>query len=141
MKSKKQIKMGNSGHFAECLHSAKSEESLPSATNPALGKVTIFAECHAHGTRQSNYLTLGKVTIFAEGRVHGTRQKKNLCRVPDPGTRQIVRYMPCSVTALKVCRARRFALGKGFAECPTKFTRQSPLCQQSLFRVSFAECF
>jgi hypothetical protein len=30
MKSKKQIKMGNSGHFAECLHSAKSEESLPS---------------------------------------------------------------------------------------------------------------
>jgi hypothetical protein len=56
----KKIKMGNSGHFAECLHSAKSEESLPSARYLALGKETIFVECG----------------------IHGTRQRSNLCRVP-----------------------------------------------------------
>jgi hypothetical protein len=50
-----QIKMGNSGHFAECLHSAKYEESLPSVNTWqtlknlcrvfTLGKDNFFTEC------------------------------------------------------------------------------------------------
>ena len=32
------------------------------------------------------------------------------------------------------------ALGKGFAECPTKDTRQRRLCRLIFYRVVFAEC-
>ena len=33
------------------------------------------------------------------------------------------------------------ALGKGFAECPIKNTRQSWLCRHFFWRVLFAECY
>jgi hypothetical protein len=131
--------MANSGHFAECLHSAKSKESLPSVITPALGKKVIFAECQASGTRQSNNLCR-KVTIFAECLSVGTRQRVFLCRVPWTWHSANHPLCPYSVTALKFCRVRDFVLGKGFAECPMKCTRQSPLCRHFLFRVSFAKC-
>jgi hypothetical protein len=120
--------MGNSGHFAECLHSAKSEESLTSVRSSALGKDS------------ARHLTLGKVTIFAECLSAGARQRLFLCQVPRTWHSANRPLCPCSVTTLKVCRVRDFALGKGFTECPTKCSRQSPLCRHFLFCVSFAEC-
>ena len=38
----------------------------------------------------------------------------------------------------QLCRVS--ALGKGFAECPTKDTRQRRLCRRVICRVFFAEC-
>jgi hypothetical protein len=64
--------MGNSSHFAECLHSAKSEESLPSVRSSAKKQSLPSARS----------MSLGKEAIFAECQVLGTRQSNNLCRVP-----------------------------------------------------------
>jgi hypothetical protein len=69
--------MGSSGQFAECKHSAKSEESLPSVYTRqnvknlcrvfTLGKEIIFTECQD--------LTLGNDNFFAERQVLDARQR------------------------------------------------------------------
>jgi hypothetical protein len=82
MKYKKQIKMGNSCHFAECLHSAKSEESLPSVRSTALGKEAIWHSAKKQSLLSARSMALGKDFFFAECQVLGTRQSNNLCRVP-----------------------------------------------------------
>jgi hypothetical protein len=114
-----QIKMGNSGHFAECLHSAKSEESLPSVCTRQ--NLRIFAEC-LHSAKKlslpsARSLALGKDDFFAE------------CQ--GPGTRQSVRYVPAPSRRLN------------FAECGTlRSAKVLPSARRNaLGKVSFADIF
>jgi hypothetical protein len=70
------------GGFAECLwwHSAK-ELSLPSVCPTALGKESIFAECHLGHAAKS---PPGRVPMSGSlpSVLCGTRQSRPLCRVP-----------------------------------------------------------
>ena len=77
----------------------------------ALGKESFKKKLKNLG-RVPTGLTLGKVTVNGTGAVNG-------------------RFSLPSVSG---------ALGKAFAECPIKYTRQRVLCRSIFCRVCFAEC-
>ena len=113
---------------------------MPSASERALGKEFFlkknsnFAECRPEGTRQRIFFK--KKSNFAERRPVGTRQriffKKNKKSLPSAyrvGTRQSDRQRGRSGDGRFSLPSAPGALGKAFAECPMKDTRQRELCR------------
>ena len=151
--------------FAECWHSAKQKKlkirwrrvQLAGATARLMAalpqKIQFFFYFLAFFYFfLCRVLALGKA--FAECPIKNTWQRPlcrpEFCRVlfAECHTRQRL----CRVY-LGLCRmfltlgnffyfflCRVLALGKAFAECPIKNTRQRPLCRPEFCRVLFAEC-
>ena len=107
---------------------------------------TCFAECKGHCTRQTSQICrvprarhstkvacLPSVFMVALGTmdtfVECARQIDDLCRVLNLDTRQSRRHGGARRHGDFSLPSVRLALGKGFAECPIKCTRQRGLCR------------
>ena len=110
----------------------------------------IFAECLKVGTRQINFVKKNK-KIFAEcikgwhsAKIFFKKNKKSLpsaCRVGTlQSDRQRGRRRDGRFLSAKPLPSAPGALGKAFAECLIKDTRQRGLCRSIFCRVFFAEC-
>jgi hypothetical protein len=85
-------------------------------------------------------MVLGKVVVFAAFAIHDTRQRINFCLVfSHHGTQQTLYHRLQAVSVAFLLLRVAEALGKVFAECPTKSTRQRALCHPNLGRVRYAE--
>ena len=151
-----------------CCRVSWSQHSAKLENGRSENHFSSFAECHDHGTRQRIFfkkiqtlpsagqrtldkeIFLKKNSSFAERRSGGTRQRiflkkiKNLCRVPTSayrvGTRQSDRQRNRRRDGRFSLPSVTGALGKAFAECPIKDTRQRGLCRSIFCRVFFVEC-
>jgi hypothetical protein len=130
------------GHFAECqCHSTRQEgtprhrkASLPSDVTLALSKEASFAECLPPSTLSKEVISLSSV-------LGDTWQMLIFCRV-SPRTldkRGRLRYQ--APWRRLFFAEYRVTLGKDFAECLIKSTRQGSRCRCTVCRDLFAECF
>ena len=106
------------------------EHALPSAKAIALGKHHRFAECHGPGTRQRSPVCRVSCRWHSalwpplpSVRVNGARQRGDLCRVFDLNTRQSCLHGGAHHHSDFSLPSVWLALGKGFIECPIKYTR------------------
>ena len=122
--------------------------ALPSAKTRALDKEPLCREPHSAKRLFTECLTLSFLLFLPSAHPEGTRQsfflflkKLFLCRVPSEKTlgKATVSYK-IAVTTTFFCRGFPKTLGKVFAECPTKGTRQRTLYRRKICRVVFAKC-
>ena len=121
--------------FAECPDLTLGKAAMfVSVRDLTLDKSAKFAECPCLDTRQT-WAYLQSVRAWAIGK-HGCFAE---CQIPD--TRQTRRDSLYVVMLLFFCQASVSVLGKVFAECPIKNTRQRDVYRHCRCRVLFAECY
>jgi len=122
------------GGFAECQPEALGKASLPlpSATSQTLGKASLPlpSVTYRHSAKRPPLPSVVRVTLGKES---------GLCRVAPLGVRQSDRNRHLAPSDNFSLPSGLRALGKAFAECPTKDTRQRGICRHRLCRVIFAE--
>jgi hypothetical protein len=97
-----------------------------------------FAECNGHDTRQSDNM------LCREPRSRHSAKMACLPSVLPVALGTDATFAECLIHWRSAKRrplpSVRLALGKAFAECPIKCTRQRGLCRQIFYRAPFAEC-
>ena len=101
------------------LKLAARKHGLPSAGGQTLGKEALFAECWAQ--HSANRPSLPSVWPL-----------RHSAKSPS--------LLPSRCTYFILLRVV-WTIGKVFAECPMKNTRQTGLCRVNSSRVLFAECY